>query len=363
LGLGTRPAVLAAIGGVALLTPLPFFVSFLMPDVFAGIGILTAAALLAACGPLTWPVCLTGFALLSVSVIVHDTHALVVGAVLALAAACNLIARRWPNWQGMAVIGLAIVMAFLAQAMFSTVVRRVVGAPPLRPPFLMARMIEDGPGYRYLRTTCPANGLTVCQFLDRLPHPAYVFLWERGPDGVFANAPPEQRRQLSAEELRFVLSVLAHDPWGELLVSLRSVGTLLTTLRLDEFQYYPEYKETFAVKVPPEHFQRMQATAAYRGTMPIRVFAALSLATLLIGASAIAVALAWRRTRTALDPAVVRLTAWIVAGTLVNAAICGVVSGAYPRLGVRTAWLIPFAALLIALALLTPPKRSTARLC
>jgi hypothetical protein len=93
------------------------------------------------------------------------------------------------------------------------------------------------------------------------------------------------------------------------------------------------------------------------------VFAALSLATLLIGAAAIAVALAWRRTGTALDAAVVRLTAWIVAGTLVNAAICGVVSGAYPRLGVRTAWLIPFAALLIALALLTPPKRSTARLC
>ena len=173
----------------------------------------------------------------------------------------------------------------------------------------------------------------MCQFLDRLPHPAYVFLWERGPDGVFANAPPEQRRQLSAEELRFVLAVLAHDPWGELLVSLRSVGTLLTTLRLDEFQYYPEYKENFAVKVPPEHFQRMQGTAAYRGTMPIRVFAALSLATLLIGAAAIAVALAWRRTRTALDPAVVRLTAWIVAGTLANAAICGVRVG-----GVSAAW-------------------------
>ena len=102
LGLGTRPAVLAAIGGVALLTPLPFFVSFLMPDVFAGIGILTAAALLAAYGPLTWPTCLAAFALLSVSVIVHDTHALIVGAVLALAAGCNLIARRWPNWRGMA---------------------------------------------------------------------------------------------------------------------------------------------------------------------------------------------------------------------------------------------------------------------
>jgi hypothetical protein len=358
LGLGTRPAVLAAVGGAALLSPLPFFVSFLMPDVFASIGILMAASLLAVYGPLTWPAYLAAFVLLSAAVVVHDTHVLIVGALLALAGGSNLIARRWLNWRGMVVIGLAIATALVAQAMFSTVVRRVVGAPPLRPPFLMARMIEDGPGYRYLRTTCPANGLVACQFLERLPHPAYVFLWERGPDGVFANAQPEQRRQLSAEEMRFVLAVLAYDPWGELLASLKSVGTLLTTLRLDEFQYHPEYKEGFAVKIPPEHFQRMQGTAAYRGTMPVRAFATLSLVALLIGATTLAAVLAWGRTRTSLEPAVARLTAWIVAGTLVNAAICGVLSGVYPRLGVRTVWLIPFAAVLVVIALLMPPKRS-----
>jgi len=363
LGLGTQPAVLAAIGGVALLSPLPFFVSFLMPDVFAGIGILTAASLLAAYGPLTGAVYLTAFALLSVSAIVHDTHVLIVGSLLVLAAACNLVARRWANWRGMVVIGLAIAVALVAQAAFSTVVRRVVGAPPLRPPFLMARMVEDGPGYRYLRTTCPENGLAVCRFVGRLPVPAYIFLWERGPDGVFANASPEQRRQLSAEEVRFVLAVLAYDPWGELVASLRSVGTLLTTLRLDEFQYYPEYKESFAVKVPPEHFQIMQGTAAFRGTMPVRTFTVLSLATLLLGAAALAAALAWRQARTSLEPAVARTAAWIVTGVLVNAAICGVVSGAYPRLGVRIAWLIPLAAVLIAIALAMPPKRSAPKSC
>jgi hypothetical protein len=363
LRLSAGPALLAGVGCMAVLTPLPLFVSFLMPDVFAGIGILTAASLLAAYGALAWTGYLTAFVLLSASVIVHDTHAVIVGILLALAIAWSLIARRWPNWRGMIVIGLALAVAVLGQAAFSIVVRHVVGAPPLRPPFLMARMIEDGPGYRYLQATCPSNGLAVCRFLDRLPRPAYVILWERGPDGVFGNAQPEMRRQLSAEEMRFVLAVLAYDPWGELLATLRSIGSLLTTLRLDEFRYYPEYKESFAVKVPPEHFQRMQGTAAYRGTMPIGVLAAVSLATLLLGAAAIAGALAWRRTRAALDPAVLRVTAWMAAGLLANAAICGAVSGAYPRLGVRIAWLVPFAALLIAVALVAPPKPSAATPC
>ena len=55
--------------------------------------------------------------------------------------------------------------------------------------------------------------------------------------------------------------------------------------------------------------------------------------------------------------------AWIVAGTLVNAAICGVLSGVYPRLGVRTVWLIPFAAVLVVIALVMPPKRSAPGPC
>jgi hypothetical protein len=264
-----------------------------------------------------------------------------------------VVTRSWTNWVGLLTILFALVIGILAQSVFFAAVRHVVGAAPLRPPFLMARTIEDGPGYRYIRATCPSNGFKVCAFADRLPLMADDFLWKAGPDGVFAGASPEMRRALSDEQMRFTLAVIRYDPWGQLSASLKDAALQLTELGLTEFQYTDLEKEGFAGKIPGAHLKTLRASAAYRGTMPLRYLDAWLQVSVVIAGLVVAAALLRRVPRTPPDSPVVPIIIWTVFGIVVNAAVCGIFSGPHDRYSARVAWLLPFAALLIAPAFLS----------
>jgi hypothetical protein len=332
---------------IAVATTAPFFTSLLMPDVFAGVAILTAAVLLSVRQRLTSGDYVLSFVLLVAAAAFHDSHVLILVVLLGAAAAYAVVTRSWANWVGLLTILFALVIGILAQSVFFAAVRHVVGAPPLRPPFLMARTIEDGPGYRYVRATCPSNGFKVCEFADRLPMMADDFLWKSGPDGVFASASPEERRELSNEQVRFLFAVIRFDPRGQLSASLKDAAMQLTELGLTEFQYTDLEKEGFAGKIPSEHLRTLRASAAYRGTMPLRYFDAWLQGSVLIAGFVVAAALLRRVPRTPPEAPVVPIILWTAIGILVNAAVCGILSGPHDRYSARVAWLLPFAALLI----------------
>jgi hypothetical protein len=48
-----------------------------------------------------------------------------------------------------------------------------------------------------------------------------------------------------------------------------------------------------------------------------------------------------------------------VIGIFVNAAVCGILSGPHDRYAARVSWLLPFAALLVAEALLSKARKSS----
>ena len=278
-----------------------------------------------------------------------------IGSLLALAA------LMWPalyngqpffsgNWRGLAVIGGCMVLAYAAEAAFGIVVTHLVDAPPLRPPFLMARVIEDGTGYRYLRKTCPANGFKVCEFLPRLPMPADVFIWAWNPPGVFAPATPEMRRELSAEQHQFVRAVLMHDPWGVASASAQNTLRQFTQMGLAEFNYSD--KGHFAAKLPVEDRAAFRDSAAYQGSMPTRSASLVQLMGFGVGAVTLLAMLVWPQFRRRLDGQQKRIVVFIAVGVAANAAICGVLSGPHDRYEARVAWLIPFVALTAGLALL-----------
>lgn len=330
---------------IVVTTTAPFFVSFLMPDVFAGVAILAASVMLAVRRRLNGLDYLAAFSLLCASAIFHDSHAIILLLMMGGAIAYNLFRRSWTNWRGLTIVALVLVCALAAQVLFNLAVQRVIGAPPLRPPFLMARVIEDGPGHRYLVATCPASGFAVCAFVDRLPIRADAFLWDSGNGGVFADASPEVRRQLSSEQMRFVFAVIASAPWRQLSASLRNWAEQLAMVGLSEFQYSEADKISFATKIPAEHFDRMQRSAAYRGTMPVNCFDALVRAAFLIGALVV-FALFPLRLQSLVRSQVAALLVWALVGVLANAAVCGILSGPHERYSARVSWLIPFAALL-----------------
>jgi hypothetical protein len=344
---------------IAVATTAPFFSSLLMPDVFAGVAILTAAVLLSVRQRLASREYVVSFALLVAATAFHDSHVLILFVLLGAAATYAAVTRSWANWVGLLTILFALVIGILAQSVFFAAVRHVVGAAPLRPPFLMARTIEDGPGYRYIRATCPSNGFRVCEFADRLPLMADDFLWKSGPDGIFAVASPEKRRELSNEQVRFVLAVIRYDPWGQLSASMKDAAMQLTELGLTEFQYTDLEKEGFAGKIPGAHLKTLRESAAYRGTMPLRYLEGWIQGCVVIAGFVVAAVLLRRIPRTQPGSPVVPIVIWTVIGILVNAAVCGILSGPHDRYAARVAWLLPFAALLIAEALLSKARRSS----
>ncbi|MGH8220973.1 MAG: hypothetical protein ACREUT_20760 [Steroidobacteraceae bacterium] len=345
---------MVAVGAVlAAATTAPFFVSFLEPDVFAGVAVLTCAALLGGADRLRRLELAAACALLFVCVVVHESHVLIVGVLLVLGLLGRFLTRPLtPRWVSLGILTAAVGVAAAASLLFGAAVKHVIGAPPLRPPFLMARMIDDGPGYRYLRTSCPGSGFTVCAYLDRLPVAANLFLWDPGPHGVFSAVSPAVRRQLAAEQTRFVLAVLRHEPWAEIGHALRNAGLQLTMAGLDEFRYPPGLKRDFAASIPREPLARMRRTAAYRGTMPIALFSVVTLTTFALGTAIVLIALLWPAWRRRLPPRLVAVAIWTLAGVLINGAVCGMLSGPHNRYAARVSWVMPAVALFIALATL-----------
>jgi hypothetical protein len=334
---------------LAATTSLPFYASMLMPDLFAAVTILSCSTLIATRATLPRLDYVVWFILLGVALIFHDTHKLITVAMLALGIAWNLRCG-WANWRGLATVVLALCLSAVAQLAFDFGVTRLVGAPPLHPPFLVARLIDDGPGYRYLKATCPDNGFVVCQYLDRLPMNADRFLWATGDaPGVFAEAPPEIKRRLAEEQFPFLLKVLRYDPVGVASIALRNARQQLTMTGLTEFLYTDEERNYFEHKVPAEHLRALRRSAAYTGAVPIDRLSTIDAG--LMAAAVVLLAFALLRK----DAAVIRarssfaasVAAWILAGMFVNGAICGMLSGPHDRYSARVLWLLPFAVLLI----------------
>ncbi len=344
---------------LALLSSLPFYVSFLMPDIFTGIAIAGSAVLLAPTADLRRWELAAWWLLLSAGALFHDTNLLILCSLLVAATAIRALTGSRANWAGVLAISLAIMIGILGQIAFVLGIKRWVGVPPISPPFLTARLVDDRTAVKYLRATCPGNGFQVCSFLDRLPMPADDFLWLTRPGaGVFSTASPEEKHRLSAEQFRLARAVFAFDPAGQLLASLHNAAHQLVSIGLWEFEYDEKEKSTFDQRLPGDLLPRLHASNAYRGRMPIATYEKILIATFYWSVCFIAAVLGWPRLRQALlPPAYLSVVLWMLVGVLVNAVVCGVLSGPHERYSSRVQWLLPLAAMLMFAALARTSRR------
>src|SRR5262249_7624434 len=98
------------------------------------------------------------------------------------------------------------------------------GKPSLngdRPPFLMARIVSDGPGRWYVQQHCKPGEprFVVCRFPERIFDSADEFLW--GERSVWQNLHGEEREQIKREEFPFALAVLRTYPRAQISTSLK----------------------------------------------------------------------------------------------------------------------------------------------
>jgi hypothetical protein len=332
--------VLAISSGVA------WYVSFVMPDIFGPILYLAFFLLIAAPESLQASEAVLLCALFFFSATAHATHLLV------SAGLCALFAGAWAvGWLGMKgrgrgvllVTGLTL-LAALAQV---AVHARLYGQPSLfgnPPPFLMARLLGDGPAFDYLEQHCNEFGGAICEHAGNLPQTAEDFLWK--PDGIWHTASEEQQDQLRRQQLPLLLATLRYAPGRQAKISARNFFEMLVTLGPADFSRQNTFLPGNMDWAASGLSDRFEASLQARDAMPQALFRKLQAATTLVSVLLIAFALpliAEQRLQV-----LSCLAAVVIFAVLANAFLSGVVSCIDPRLQGRVSWLLVLLAALLA---------------
>jgi hypothetical protein len=178
-GLTSLLAVLGVTVPLCLLSTIPWFTGFIMPDIFTGVLIL-ALFLLVFCpsqlgaGEKTYLI-----ALVVVAVTVHFSHIPLALGLLLVALILKVTMRKTnflpsPSlWRGTIAVAVAL-MLLVANGYRSY---GILTISPSGYAFLLARLVADGPAVQYLRAHCPEENYALCAYLDQMPTDSDAFLW------------------------------------------------------------------------------------------------------------------------------------------------------------------------------------------
>jgi hypothetical protein len=349
--LDARVVVPAIIAALIALTPLPFYSSMLMPDVYSGVLILLLATVMVFWSTLRIR---TRVGLLCACAVIATFHGSHVPIAAAVAGAAFLLSiRDRSRFRPLLLVLPVIATAFVAGAAFTQAVKWQLGREPISPPFLSARITSSGPGKAYLDQHCTGSreDFALCAYKDRLPLPSDDFLWSERPEGgVFQVADSRQQRQIAEEDEAFFLAVLADDPLPVLAVSGQAFVRLLTAFDLENFNYSSMLKETAPQKLPPAAESQFRDSRAFAGDMPVELTVGATIASTLVAFILLLFAgMGILQRQNGPLSGVMKFALLIVLGVLANALVCGAVSKPGARYQMRLIWLIPVAAMMTTL--------------
>jgi hypothetical protein len=313
---------------VTIFTTGSWTVSYVMPDIFNSV--LALAIIMAS---LFWEelsrlrrICILLF--VGSSFVMHTTNLLTAVGLLIVAALL-----RWKPWAHLSVLG-AVMVGIVALLAVGVVGFKEWSISPQSPPFLMARIIADGPGRIYLQDHCPQIGWAICRHLDRLNGDDEHFLWLE--DGVYSASivSPDERAELRAEDKKLFVAAALEHPWLTIKQMSLNLARQLSTFPLDEYivpswATYTSSELTLWLRPYSEPlWQRI-----WSGVIYAVVFASLGYLMLLNSRGLL--------TRDQADFFILAMTtAWL-------AALAGALSDVKPRYEARAIWLIPLAATLV----------------
>jgi hypothetical protein len=349
LGLSFRRFLVSTVA-VCVVSPLAFFNSYLMPDVFAGFLILGFAILAIGWERLKLVERVAISAVILFAVLVHFSHLILLFALTALTLGYVALAQRfW--WKAIrpliTVATTCIAVAILWEATFSFAVGKAVGSPPIRPPFIMAKLVSML-GQPAVAKVCESNHFAVCDFLDRFPIDDKTFLWSFDEHaGVFNIADVQTKRLLSGEQARFAFAIVPPNV-GRVVAGI-SLDTLrqLAHINLDEYAYTPLGLQFYHERMPDPDFATMADSLAARrdiyqifgrGFLNVTALVAAICVALLLGAAICGPAAP--NDAKDLERNWSSATWILLAGVVLNAAICGGFSDINNRYEARVIWLV-----------------------
>ena len=339
--------------GLTLLTGLGPYIAYLMPDIFTG-AMIIAVALVAT----LWRAVARGerlfcLAVLACALLFHPSNEVIllglVAAVTVWHLARGTLGRHRTYYLA---IAACFAVGVAGQQLFSYGLQRATGSRPLTLPHLTAHLVDMGPGYRYIRASCPQSGWAVCRFEDRLPIYWEDFVGLADPRrGVFAPADLPTKRALSAEQIPFALSVLRFDPVGVVTGLARDAARQLVAFSPTGLRYVPGEMTYFAQSFPTDVDEHIARSRLGRGN---GLLAAANVANLVLvcGGLVVIVAFGVRLTRATGHPQVPALAGFVAVlsgGFVMNALVCGIFASPLDRYGGRVVWIIPLASVIITL--------------
>lgn len=322
---------------------LPWFASFLMPDLLAGLLILAAATLVFAARALRrWErAYLIGLMVLAASA--HGSH-LLLG--LGLVVLAWLLAERGHKVGGALRLILPLLLAVLVLLACGWVGFGSLSPTPRAPPFLLARSWEDGPVRAYLETRCGHEAWALCSRLQTLPSSAQELLWAR--EHSYWTMDEATRAAVRSQELAVLVRAVAAYPLLQLEAALRNAGHQLARFGLSDLVL----GRGAAVTAEDYTFVYLPASPAARhGLWPFTVA--------VYGVTAVSIVTlagwSWHQRRHRLMPVLL----FVFSGLVLNAILCGALSGPHDRYQARVIWLVPLMALAVSLG--RSPALSRAR--
>ncbi|MEO1227822.1 MAG: hypothetical protein AAFZ18_02880 [Myxococcota bacterium] len=341
------------ISALTLMTPLGVFGALVMPDVWVGI-MVVSAALMVAFGDRLAP---SGILLASTTVglgaVFHTSHFAVL-VLLFLSAGALMVLGPWRQGlqihrRGAGGLAVLIGLSLGALALQNRVVARTYEARVVRPPHLTARLIDGGgPGMDLIEARCPEIGFTVCNYQQGLPvewrHFLFVFPIKEG------TTPPELA--IASEDMAFAIATFAHDPAGVVGLAIAATLEQLTRFSFETAPIREGIREATALgSFPPTMIAAIRAGALFELDWLYTVLSQLAYAAVLI--SVVLLVLGGAKQGPLADrlsqPAVRTFALFIVLGVVGNAAVCGFLASPYDRFQARIVWVLPALAMLIGI--------------
>jgi hypothetical protein len=292
------------------------------------------------------------FSIILYSALTHTSHLLLLICTVPIFALICFLAERKAASFGTLRNRLVVLLALsltglLGEFAFSYGVRHTIGADPIRPPFVMARIIADGPGYKFLQKNCANKAYAVCKYIDRLPVSSGAFLWSTSPtEGVFRVADLPTRIALSSEQTSFAIDVFRFDPVGVITNATKTFLRQFFRIGLDALFLNQESLQGFEASLPTSYFAgllRSRITMRNWILVPLNTWYLsiyfLSMLALLL----IWVSLPWIRFHRKLNifpqPQWNHILTIVVVAIVSNAAICGILSAPASRYQTRISWI------------------------
>lgn len=338
----------------ASLGSLPFYVAYLMPDIFTPVLLLMIGLLAVFARQMRgWEIVLA-LALGSLAIVSHLSHLGIAALMVPVAVLASVLAGRRGWWLGPVLVLAILGVGYAQNKLFKVAAKELAHSEVILSPILTARMLQDGPGMAYLNRHCPDPAIDTCLLhaeLQKSDDPYRItashILFETSERlGSLKRMPVEEQQKVARAQFRFFFDVAREDPAGVAYAIVKNTLTQAQLIRVD--MTIPSPKVVAAVADVPGLVGEARLadgwmTAQQGWLVPVtwvhRIYYVLSAAVVLV-----------LLVQPGRVPGKVKIFAlMLIAGILANAVVCGAVSQPAARYGARVIWLLPFAAALLGL--------------